>query len=501
MSKGLLADMFKYLPAQIVPGIVGLVSMPVVTRLFPPGVYGNYCLATATVVVLTTLFGWLPTSVIRYYPAYRKQGRLDVFHSTVLNLAGIALVVLATLYGATLFALRSRMPARLWHLLMIGGLLFAVTCTFNLLQWFLRSKRLVGRYSAFAVWQSAAGFGLGMVLIFLLGFGIEGLLFGGILSIMLVLPLQWKEVAGVDTRARFGRIDPHAAKAMLTYGTPLVAGNLAAWVLALSDRYILGLFHDSVDVGVYSLSYNIADRSLMLLTALFTMASGPIAMHIWENRGEHDSRQFATEVARLYLLACVPAVVGLSVLSLLVVRTLSGAAYVGGHTIMPCILLGVLLLGIQQLYQSGLLFHQKTSFITLAIVTAGVLNVFLNVLFVPRYGYYAAAATTLVSYAALLLLMIWLSRRFFVWSFPGRSLLNVVIASGVMGIVLRYVATVLGLPPAPLLVLCIGVGVVVYSVVLLVLGEFSSQELLTFRQAVRKVFTMMQGMTRPADGR
>ncbi len=131
----------------------------------------------------------------------------------------------------------------------------------------------------------------------------------------------------------------------------------------------------------------LATATVMVLTALLTMASGPIAMHIWESRGEHDSRQFATEVARLYLRACVPAVVGLSVLSLLVVRTLGGAACAGGHAIMPCVLLGVLLLGIQQLYQSGFLFHQKTSFITLAIVTVGVLNVSLNILFVPRYGY------------------------------------------------------------------------------------------------------------------
>ncbi len=70
MGKGFLKDLLKYLPAQIAPGIIGFVSIPVVTRLFPPAEYGLYNLAMATVMILTTLLGWLPMSIIRYYPAY-----------------------------------------------------------------------------------------------------------------------------------------------------------------------------------------------------------------------------------------------------------------------------------------------------------------------------------------------------------------------------------------------------------------------------------------------
>ncbi len=78
MNNGFVKDMVKYLPSQVVPGLVALVSIPVVTRIFPPGEYGNYSLAAATVMILSTLFGWLPISVIRYYPAYEREGRLAV---------------------------------------------------------------------------------------------------------------------------------------------------------------------------------------------------------------------------------------------------------------------------------------------------------------------------------------------------------------------------------------------------------------------------------------
>lgn len=57
MTKGFLKDTIKYLPAQIAPGIVGFVSIPIITRIFLPQEYGNYSLAMATVMVLTTLGG------------------------------------------------------------------------------------------------------------------------------------------------------------------------------------------------------------------------------------------------------------------------------------------------------------------------------------------------------------------------------------------------------------------------------------------------------------
>lgn len=497
MTEGFLKDMLKYLPAQVVPGLVGLVSIPVVTRIFPPGEYGYYSLTAATVMVLSTFFGWLPISVIRYYPVYERQGRLTAFNSTVIQLAILTLAGLAILYYGSLLALRTRMSAGLWHLLMLGGLLFIATGMFNLLQYFLRCRRRVGRFSAFAVWHSAAGFGLGIAMVVYLGFGIEGLLLGTILSVAVALPLLWRQAVGGQGTVRLtARMDLPAARAALAYGTPLVAGNLAAWILALSDRYIIGLFRDSSEVGVYALSYNLADKSLMLLLTLFTMSAGPIGMRIWENQGQQQSKRFVTDVVRLYLITAVPLVVGLSVLSRLVVGVMAGAQYASGYRIMPYVFCGVLLLGIEQQYQWGLLFNKRTGLITVATIVAGVLNVVLNLLFVPRYGYFAAAITTLVSYAVHLTVTVRLSRRVFVWSFPIRSLVNVAVASVIMGGAVYAVGYAIALSPAGVLLVCAGAGAASYALVLLLLGEFSSQELTMVRQAIHRTISILRRVRR-----
>lgn len=489
MSSGFVKDMIKYLPSQVVPGLVALVSIPVVTHLFPPVEYGYYSLAAATVMILTTFFGWLPTSVIRYYPAYERENRLAVFRVTILKMALAAAVVVTLVYYVCVMLVRRWISPGLWQLLMIGGMLFVTTCAFNLLQYVLRSKRLPGWFSVFAVWQSVVGFGLGIALILALGLGVEGLLLGTILSGALALPLLWRQALGRGVRTWFaGRMDRQTARATLAYGMPLVVSNLGAWILSLSDRYIIELFRDSSEVGVYSLSYNLADKSVMLLATLFVMASGPMGMTIWETRGEQESKRFVAEVTRLYLLMSVPLVVGLSVLSRLVVGVMAGDEYAGGYRIMPFVLAGVLLVGMEQRYHAGLLYNKRTQWITVSTIAAGLLNVVLNLLFVPRYGYFAAAITTLASYVAMLLLTIWFSSRVFVWRFPWKSLLNVSLASGVMAVVVRAIEISLQLGELNTLILCTGAGAAVYGIVLFALREFSPEELRSVRRIVHEAF-------------
>jgi O-antigen/teichoic acid export membrane protein len=169
---------------------------------------------------------------------------------------------------------------------------------------------------------------------------------------------------------------------------------------------------------------------------------------------------------------------------------------------MPYVLFGVLLLGVEQRYQLGLLFHKKTSLITVSAIAAGLLNMVLNIVFIPRYGYVAAAVTTLVSYVSLLCLTAWFSRRVFVWEFPWRSLVHVAVASGVMAVILYIAGHAIRLGPLATLMICTSIGLGVYGLALLVLREFSPEELQTVWRAVHKIACAVRGgsRARPAVG-
>ena len=485
MIKDFLKDAIKYLPALIAPGIVGFVSIPIVTRLFHATDYGYYSLAMATVMVLTTLSGWLSMSIIRFYPAYERDKKLDIFYGNIIKSTFITILAITVLFIIFLLSIKNYLSSKLYLLMSIGIGVFIIWTIFDILQHFLRSKRQVGWYSRFTIWKSIVGFGLGLVLIVLFKFGVEGLLWGVILSIVIILPFLWRKAVGY-TSIIYHNVNLSLAKEMAKYSFPLVIGNLAAWILSLSDRYILEIFRGSLEVGIYSASYNISEKSIMLIATLFSLASGPIIMHIWEKEGESKSREFLYKVTRYYLIFCVPAVVGLSALSKPIINIMTGEQYFEGYKIIPFVTVGVLFLRLQAVFQVAFLFYKKTSFVTFGIVASGLLNLFLNFLFIPKYGFFAAAITTLISYAFLLFLMIMLSRRLFVWKFPFRSLVKVTCTSVIMGIVVYFVGNNLTSSTFINLVCGVSLGSLIYIVLLFLFREFQSKEKEAIKQVLKK---------------
>ncbi len=477
MITGLLKkDMRRYLPSVIAPAIMGLIAIPIVTRLFPPGDYGNYVLVIATVGIFSTIVGWLSMSVIRFYPAYERDGKLDEFYANIIKLTIISILVISLAFLSILLFIRSRISTDVYSLMRIGILVFILTSGFGILLHFLRAKRQVNWYTGFSVWKSITALGFGILLIMAFHFGVEGLLWGSILSVAVVFPLLWKKAVGkVSLGPR--NISLPLTSEMAKYGFPLVVGSLAAWILSLSDRYILELFRGSHEVGIYSASYAISEHSILLIATLFWLASTPIEMSMWEKQGKRASQEFISEVTRYYLLIGLPAAVGLSVLAKPVIAVFTGPEYYQGYTIIPLVTFGAFLLGLQRRFSSGLTFYKKTNLIMAAIIVSGLLNLGLNFLLIPKYGYMAAAFTTLLSYAFLVAAMGVVSRKYFIWEFPFKVLAKAVCASVVMGIVVYYVGG--SLTSSALLNLILGVcsGTLVYIMMLFLLREFRPSEI------------------------
>jgi O-antigen/teichoic acid export membrane protein len=264
---------------------------------------------------------------------------------------------------------------------------------------------------------------------------------------------------------------------MAKFSFPLVIGNLAAWILSLSDRYILKLFRGSLEVGIYSVSYSISQYTIMTLTSLFLLSFNPLSIITWEKKGEKATKKFIVQGTRYFVLLCIPAVIGISVLQNPILSVLSTSDYYEGAKIIPLVALGVFFLGLVQIFDTGLCLQKKTYINMLCVTLSSILNLGLNFLLVPKYGYIAAAFTTLISYAFLLCLMIIVSRRFFLWEFPFKSLTKAMCASSVMGIVVYHIGNNLTSSTLLNLILSVVVGVVAYLLMLFLMREFKPSEI------------------------
>jgi O-antigen/teichoic acid export membrane protein len=369
----------------------------------------------------------------------------------------------------------------------IGLPVFIMTSCFSVLIEFFRAQRRIKWYSIFSVWKSISAIGFGILLVVALHFSIEGLLLGSLVSLVFAFPFLLKNSIG-KVSLRLKNIYAPLASELAKYGFPLAIGNLAAWILSLSDRYVLELFRGSQEVGIYSASYAISERSIMLLSTLFALTSGSIVYNIWEKEGKKKSQEFVGKITRYYLLICTPAAVGLSVLSKPIIVTLTGQEYHGGNKIISIVVFGFFFLGLQQRFYPGFGFYKKTHFIMLSLIVSGLVNLGLNFLLIPRYGFIAAAATTLLSYVFLLVLVVFISRRFFTWKFPFKSLTKVMGSSAIMGIVVYYVGNSLTSSILINLISGICIGAAVYFLILLLLKEFSKEEIQILHLLKQKVF-------------
>jgi len=475
MIRDFIKDLLRYLPAQIVPAVVGLFTILVVTRLFSPADYGNYVLVMATISILNIIVDWIGMSIIRFYPACEQDGRLYEFYSTVIRYLFMSIATIVVIFLGVIFVTKPRLEAQLYSLMLIGTLILISTAIFDALQRLLQVKRLVGLYSIFSIWRSVSTLGFGIALVVIFGFGVDGLLWGTVLSSAVAIPLLWRFSIGRMPWKSNNSIK--LAKEMAKYGFPLVIGNLAAWILSLSDRYVLQFFHGPQEVGIYSIGYTISEKSIVLLTSLFMFASGPISMSVWEKEGVAKSQEFLTRLTRYYLIICLPIVVGLSVLARPVINILTAPEYHQGFRIVPLVALGGFCLGLQQRFQTGLTFYKKTNRIMIGIIISGLLNLVLNLWLIPMYGYVAAATTTLVSYAFLLAMMVIVSRKYFVWEFPLKSLSKVVLASIIMGVIIYPIGNSLTSSNFANIVIGICVGIVIYFLMLLLLREPREEEI------------------------
>ena len=84
-----------------------------------------------------------------------------------------------------------------------------------------------------------------------------------------------------------------------------------------------------------------------------------------------------------------------------IVQILATEEYYEAIYIMPPIAAGVFLTCVSNMYTNVLIYYKKTQYIMLAAIIAALSNVILNFIFIRKYGYMAAAYTTLFAYIIL----------------------------------------------------------------------------------------------------
>jgi O-antigen/teichoic acid export membrane protein len=320
------------------------------------------------------------------------------------------------------------------------------------------------------------GLGLGLILAIKLRWGLVGFFIGLIIPMIFVLILfTWTKrlyLVALFNRTTFFRTILRDA---LRYSLPFVGMNLAAMILAQSDRYFIGGYLSTYEVGIYAVGYEIANQAMKLQVTVLTTAAEPVAMTAWEDHGPTATYRYIDRLLRYYALLAVPTIVGMLILSKELITVFSTSEYVQGAPVVGYVGLGLLFHGYTQLFEKVFALAKRTITPFINFAVAGAINVLLNILLISRFGYIAAAWSTLASYLLLFALTLVTSRRIVSLSLWGGHLWKAWVAAGGMGLAV-YLCKSISASTILNLAISVTVGVLCYTVLILSLGGLTVSE-------------------------
>lgn len=434
--KGAGTDAIKYFPVRLVPALTSFITVPIFTRLISPADYGDFYLVNSAVSLTATLLtSWLTASIVRFYWAEERKGRLDEYVATVVWSAIVSLFLGALVVGGLGYLFAGNFSAGVQRLLPVAlaGLVF--NQFIQVIQQLMRAANRANAYAILSVASAILATVFSVFFVVVTKWGAYGVLAGVVLGNALLVPFAIRNAyseGSLSPRSYSGDI----ARQFASYGVPMIPAAVSSWILILSDRYIIGLSQSAEQVGLYGVAYGLGDKIMNLITLPLLIAIGPVMVRTFEKHDQKLAEQVQTQLTRYYAMVTVPMVAGLAVIAQPFVKIFTGPDFHEAYKVLPIVAAGVLLYGMTQIAGNGLAMHKKTLITMQNVMMAAAFQVAANLLLIPRFGYQAAAWNTLLSYLFLLTLAWWRSRPYMEWQLPTLDLARIIGAAAIMAGVL-----------------------------------------------------------------
>lgn len=364
------------------------ITLPFYSRILSVQEYGDYVVFISWLSVIS-VFATLNLSAGMYMTGMaRYEDERDKFSANMIGLSITFTTLIFILYFAFYLPLTHLIDLNVKYIIIIF-----VHCFFSPIFLFWSAhERFELRYKALAVVT------------------ILGTLVSPVLSFLLVFNMQDKALAisigyisgqvcmgifcGIKQLQKNSQLFNKAIwLEALAFNIPLIPHYLSYVILGQADRVMIRNICGQYDAGIYGFAYQISNAMTMLTSALDSAFSPQIYMEI-----KNQKNMIAKKINGVLMLYVAVAVM-VSLVAPEIVIALGSDKYIEAKWVMPSIILSSYFLFLAGLFMKVEFFYKKSTYITVASTTIGILNILLNIIYIQQYGYIAAAYTTLFCYA------------------------------------------------------------------------------------------------------
>ncbi len=315
---------------------------------------------------------------------------------------------------------------------------------------------------------------LGIVIVCILGLGVQEILYVSIFSWVVGLffgLFLLRRLIPLKGLLNVPRLTPESKRA-LKYSLIMTGIFFVGYFqVQRAEMFFLGIYQSSEVVGFYSIAFLLAQNSIGLVLQVF---SGVLVPAISEQfaRGDIDRiRAIYLNSARYLMMFGFPLAIGGIALSAPIIQVFYGAEYTPAVLMLQILLFPFALLAISNAATGVLYGMDKPSSVLTTGVLLVIISIGLDLWLIPKYGAIGAAVGSSIPRIISAVLYIIFASRICQTSWPMRDTLKIISISFIMGIIIFYlqlhihialVALVLLLPLGVVIMLIglTGIGVI-----------------------------------------
>ena len=377
-----------YTTCSILQRCLSMLTMPLFTRLLTQEQYGQYAVYTSWMGILTIFitlnlaYGSFSKAMVKF--ENDRSGYIAAVQNLTVVLAGAFLVIYLPFRGAWNKLLE--LPTPLVLLMVVEIVLQSA-----LLCWY-GQRRFEYKYKGVVILTLLVTF-LSPLVAFLLVSGYAEKGYARIVGYAAVVILAGFGCFVYTAIKGKGGMKKEYWKYALCFNIPLIPYYLSQVVFNQSDRIMISHMTGTDKAAMYSVAYTLATILTFVLNAVNGSYVPWFYGKIKENKGK-ENQPMANGISLLmaFLLLAVIA------LAPEIITIMAGKDYRQAIWVVPPVAMSILLLFYAQLFINVEFYYEQKTMLVWGSIAAAVLNIVLNWVLIPIFGFVAAGYTTLASY-------------------------------------------------------------------------------------------------------
>lgn len=201
-------------------------------------------------------------------------------------------------------------------------------------------------------------------------------------------------------------IDIKYWKYALRISMPIIPHSLANIILSQFGRIMVNSYLGAEQAGIFSYISNIG----IILSVIWVSTNNAWVPWFYREM-EAKKYEYIKKISNFYLYLFTILSFGVMAVSIDLAKFLAPASYNSGLSLIIPISLGYFFQFLYSFPVNAEFFKRKTNYIAIGTVASAVVNIVLNILFIPKYGIIAAGYTTVVTYLLLFLFHYVIAKR------------------------------------------------------------------------------------------